>query len=92
MPVLTITEQTYNLLAEQAARRHVSIEEVVAAAVAQLRQPEAEQSGQPTWEERLRAFERLTQSIEAEAHRYPPGHRIDDSRESIYAERENAQL
>lgn len=92
MPVLTITEQTYSLLAEQAARRHVSIEEIVATAVAQLRQPETAPPAQPTWEERLRAFERLTRRIEARADRYPLDFQLDDSRESIYAERENAQL
>jgi hypothetical protein len=87
MPVLNLPEQTFQWLVEQAAARNVSVEEVVVSAVAQL--PAAETS---TPEERLRAFERLTRRIESRADRYPPGHTIDDSRESIYAERENAQL
>lgn len=92
MPVLTIPEQTFQWLLEQAALRNVSIEDVVVSAVARLPHSEVPLPDGVTPEERLRAFERLTQSIEAEAHRYPPGHRVDDSRESIYAERENAQL
>jgi antitoxin (DNA-binding transcriptional repressor) of toxin-antitoxin stability system len=36
----------------------------------------------------LRAFQELTTLVRSRADRYPPGHIIDDSRESIYRDRE----
>lgn len=92
MPVLNLPEQTFRWLVEQAAARNVSVEEVVVSAVAQLPAADAPAPDGSTPEERLRAFERLTRRIEGRADRYPPGHTLDDSREGIYAERENAQL
>lgn len=39
-------------------------------------------------DDHLRAFQKLTTLVRSRADRYPPGHVIDDSRESIYRDRE----
>jgi hypothetical protein len=46
----------------------------------------------PSPADRKRAFEELTKLAQSHAHRYPAGHVIDDDRESVYREREDAQL
>ncbi len=45
-----------------------------------------------TPEQRRQAWEKMQVLIQSLAHRLPPGHVVDDSRESIYKEREDAQL
>ena len=92
MPVLTLPEQTYQRLVERAAFHHVSVEEYVSFSIAGVPRSETLAAETPTPEERLAAFERWTTQIESRADRYPAGHVLDDSRESIYAERENAEL
>ena len=45
-----------------------------------------------TEEERRAAFEEWMRVVESRADRYPPGFVLDDSRESMYRERLDAQL
>lgn len=45
-------------------------------------------SQEPTDEERDRAFERLAELAASLVDRLPPGHVVDDSRETIYGDRE----
>ena len=92
MPTVALSEQTFRLLSEQASKRNTSIENVIASALTRYAESEPLPSAESTIEDRLRAFERWTRRIESRADRYPPGHVLDDSRENIYIERENAQL
>ena len=45
-----------------------------------------------TGEEWRREFEALRQEIRTRASRYPVGHVLDDSRDTLYSEREDSQL
>ena len=92
MPTVALSEQTFRLLSEQALKRNTSVENVIASAVARYSESEPLPVAESTIEDRLRAFEQWTAEIEGRAHRYPPDHVLDDSRERIYIERENAQL
>jgi hypothetical protein len=94
MPTVNIPEETYRRLAEKAAALNISVEELVAPVLHQIawsEQPNGAHSPS-TLRDRQQAFEELTNLIQSRAHRYPPGHRVDDDRESIYREREDAQL
>lgn len=57
--------------------------------VAELRPPSPEELNR---EDRLKALAGLTAYIRSLPRDYPPGHFVDDSRESIYRQREDAQL
>jgi hypothetical protein len=92
MPTVALSDQTFRLLSEQALKRNTSIENVIASALTRYSESEPLPVAEPTIEDRLRAFEAWTKSIESRAERYPPGHVIHDSRESIYEEREKAHL
>jgi len=92
VPVIHIPEDAYQNLVERAAVQNVSVEEYVVSTVARLASGGPSPEREPTPAERFAAFERWTQWIEERADRSPPGHVVDDSRESIYGERENDQL
>ena len=48
----------------------------------------SEQRDSRTADDHLQAFQELTSLVRSHADRYPPGHVIDDSRDSIYRGRE----
>ena len=78
MPQFTIPEETFSRLAERAAALNLTVEQLVLPVLDQVA-PRT-----PSADERKRAFEELTRFIRSRADRYPPGHVLDDSRESIY--------
>jgi hypothetical protein len=95
MPHITIPEETFQRLSARAAALDISVEELIQPVLERLAE-----SGtsvlQPTvpligdaWHAELEAWKR---DAESRADRYPPGFVPDDSRETIYREREDAQL
>ncbi len=95
MPQLTIPEETFQQLAAKAAALDISVDELVMPALAQLAGAEAPEP-EPllpltgdAWHAELDAWKR---DAESRADRYPAGFVLDDSREAIYREREDAQL
>lgn len=96
MPSLNIPEDTFRQLAVRARALNISVEDLVRPVLEQLTKngSRAPASGgqAPTLADRKLAFEEWTKHVESRADRYPPGHVLDDSRESIYREREDKQL
>ena len=95
MPQITIPEDTYRRLAARAAALDVSVDDLVQPALARLAElgssapePLLPLTG-AAWQAELEAWKRDAQS---RADRYPPGFILDDSRETLYREREDAQL
>jgi hypothetical protein len=95
MPHVTVPEDTFRRLAERAAALNISVDDLVKPALDRLAE-----AGPPTaepplpltgdaWRAELEAWKR---DAESRAGRYPPGFVLDDSRETIYREREDAQL
>ena len=82
MPNVTIPEDTFRRLAERAAAINISVDDLVKPALDRLAE-----AGTTTAE--LEAWKR---DAESRAGRYPPGFVLDDSRETIYREREDAQV
>ncbi|MBY0513897.1 MAG: hypothetical protein K2P78_08300 [Gemmataceae bacterium] len=89
MATITIPDVTYQRLAELAANHKISVADYVTMTVFGTYPPPVRL---PTREERLAALAEVRRQAEATADRYPPGFQVDDSRESIYREREDAQL
>ena len=79
MPTINVPESTYARLKVWAAVHNQTVEEVVTPVLDQL-VPEGP-AADGDW---LKAFDELTELIQSRADRYPPGFRVDDSRESIY--------
>jgi hypothetical protein len=92
MPSVNIPEDIFRRLTEMAAALHVSVEELVRPTLEELVQDGAHVQMPLTGETWTREFEAWTKEIEGRAGRYPPGFRVDDSRETIYGEREGRQL
>jgi hypothetical protein len=92
MPSVNIPEDTFRRLAEKAAALHVSVEDLIRPALEELANNGAQGPLPLTGEAWKRAFEAWTKEIESRAGRYPPGFRVDDSRETSYGEREDRQL
>ena len=95
MPTLNIPEDTFRRLAARAATLNITVEEMVALALEQLarngspgQMPSIPLTGE-AWKRELEAWK---QDAERRANRYPPGHVLDDSRETIYGEREDSQF
>jgi hypothetical protein len=86
MATITVPDATFDRLARQAAAIGVTVEQLVLPVLDQIAPPA------PTPEERKRAFAEWLKRIEGRADRYPPGFRVDDDRESLSKEREDAQL
>jgi hypothetical protein len=95
MPHLTIPEDTFRRLTAKAAALNISLDDLVQPALDRLAE-----SGTSTlepllpltgdaWRAELNAWKR---DAESRAARYPPGFVLDDSRETIYREREDTQL
>ncbi len=95
MPHLTVPEETFRRLAARAAALNISVDDLVQPALDRLAEtdPSAPEPSLPltgdAWRAELDAWKR---DAEARAGRYPPGFVLDDSRETLYREREDAQL
>jgi hypothetical protein len=95
MPSITVPEDTFRRLAERAAANNVSVDDLVTSALDRLAEAGTPAPEPPppltgdAWQAELAAWKR---DAESRAGRYPPGFVLDDSRETIYREREDAQL
>jgi hypothetical protein len=95
MPNVSVPEDTFRRLSERAAALNISVDELVMPALDRL--AEAGTSSPKSllpltgdaWRTELEAWKR---DAEIRAERYPPGFVLNDSRESIYGEREDTQL
>ncbi len=95
MPNITVPEDTFRQLSERAAALNISVDDLVKPFLKQLAEigmssPKAlpPLSGD-AWRAEIEAWKR---DAESRAGRYPPGFVLDDRRETIYADREDAQL
>ncbi len=95
MPDLTVPEDTFRRLAARAASLNISVEDLVqpvldrlAATGSLLPAPLPPLTGD-AWRAELDAWKR---DAESRAGRYPPDFVVDDNRETLYREREDAQL
>ena len=95
MPHLTVPEETFQRLAAKAAALNISVDDLVRPALDRLAESGTSASEPPwpltggAWDAELDAWKR---DAEDRAGRYPRGFVLDDSRETIYREREDAQL
>jgi hypothetical protein len=95
MAQVTVSEDTFRRLAERAAALHISVDELVRPVLDRLAETGTLPAEQPVpltgdiWRDELEAWKRDAKS---RAGRYPPGFALDDSRETIYREREDAQF
>ena len=92
---VTVPEETFQRLAAKAAALNISVDDLVKPALDQLAETDAS-APEPTlpltgdaWHAELDAWKR---DAESRASRYPRGFVLDDSRETIYREREDAQF
>jgi hypothetical protein len=95
MPQLSVSEDTFRRLVARAASLQISVDDLVQPALEWLAEtgaaapePQVPLSGD-AWQAELDAWKR---DAESRAGRYPSGFDLDDSRETIYREREDAQL
>ncbi len=86
MPTLSIPSPTFERLAERAAALNITVEELVTPVLNQLAEiaPESHPSLPLSADERQRQFDAWMCEVQSRAGRYPPGFKVDDSRESIY--------
>ena len=93
MPYLTVPEKTFRRLAARAAALNISVDDLVKPALDWLAETVTPEPSPPltgdAWLAELEAWKR---DAESRAGRYPPGFVLDDSRETLYREREDAQL
>jgi hypothetical protein len=95
MPNLNISEDTFRELRARADALGISVDDLVRPAldrIAQTAMPAPEPPlplGGDAWRAELEAWKR---DAKTRAKRYPPSFVLDDSREAIYREREDAQL
>jgi hypothetical protein len=95
MPQITVPEETFRRLAAKAAAQNISVDDLVKPALDQLVDSCTSATAPPlpltgdAWRAELDAWKR---DAESRAGRYGQGFVLDDSRETIYRERENAQL
>ena len=95
MASVTVSEDTFRRLAAQAAALNVSVDDLVQPALDRLAEtgasalePSLPLTGD-AWQLELESWKR---DATTRAERYPAGFVLDDSRETIYREREDAQL
>ncbi len=95
MPSINLLEDTFRRLAERAAANNISVDDFVTSVLDRLAEVGRSAPEPPipligdAWQAELEAWKR---DAESRAGRYPPGFVLDDSRETIYREREDAQL
>ena len=94
MPQVTVPEDTFRRLAAEAAACNISVDDLVKPALDRLAEtgPAPEPSLPLTGDAWFAELEAWKQDAESRAVRYPPGFVLDDSRETLYREREDAQL
>ena len=96
MPQVNVPEETFRRLSEHAASLNISVDDFALPALRRLvDETDASLSKTPlplTGEAWQAALEEWHQAAEKRAERYPPGFVLDDSRETMYREREDAQL
>ena len=96
MPQVTVPEETFRRLSERAAALNVSVDSFILPALERLiHEPEASRSDTQlplTGDAWQKEFEAWRRDAENRAGRYPPGFVLDDSRETMYREREDRQL
>jgi hypothetical protein len=89
MPHLTVPEDTFQRLAAKAAALNLSVDELVQPTLDQLAEPDtAPPLTGEAWQAELNAWKR---EAESRSDRYPASFVLDDSRETIYREREDTQ-
>ncbi len=81
MATLTIDNEIYERLFKKAEERQTSVDALVTPVLEQLAQ------NSPSVEERNRAFAEWIEMSKKHSATLPPGHLVDDSRESIYGNR-----
>jgi len=95
MPSVTVPEDTFRRRSERAAALNLSVDEFVKPALDRLAETGtfAPETLLPltgdAWQAEPEAWKR---DAESRAERYPPGFVLDDSRETLYREREDTQL
>ena len=96
MPQVSVPEETFRLLSERAAALNVSVDSLILPALERLiHKPSADPSEATlplTGDAWRKEFEAWRRDAENRAGRYPPGFVLDDSRETMYREREDRQL
>jgi hypothetical protein len=95
MAHLTIPEDIFERLAERAAALYISVDDLVRPVLARLAETGTAPSELPpplTGDAWRAEFEAWKRDAKSRAGRYPPGFILDDSRETIYRERLDAQL
>ena len=95
MPTIMIPEETYRRLSERAAALNTSVDDLVKPALDQLAEKPSvalEPSLPLTDDAWLAELEAWKQEALSRAGRYPQGFVLNASRETIYREREDAQL
>lgn len=83
MPTITVSDDTYRLLAERAAAQGITVE-LLAAPVLERLAGKAGTNGQPPTADWQGKFEALNALILSRTNRYPPGFQADASRDAIY--------
>lgn len=89
MATVTIPDAVYHRLNDRASALSLSVEQLLSR---MLEQTISSNSQPLQGEEWKREFDQWMSDIESRKHRYPPGFVVDDSRDSIYGERINAQI
>ena len=96
MPQITVPEDVFRRLSELAASLNIPVDAFALPALRRLvDETDAARLETPlplTGEAWQAAMEEWRRAAASRAHRYPPGFVLDDSRETIYREREDAQL
>ena len=97
MPNVAVSDDTYRELCELAAATNVSVEEFIGTALGWVANHRVALFPKPippplTGEARRAVLDAWERDAEARSKNYPPGFVLDDSRETMYREREDAQL
>jgi hypothetical protein len=95
MPQIMVPEETFRRLSARATALNISVDKLVQPLLERLAESgtaSLEPSAPLTGDARRAELEAWKRDAESRAERYPPGFVLDDSRETIYREREDAQL
>jgi hypothetical protein len=86
---LNLSDETFRRLHQQALKLNVSVEELIMPWLDKVAMEGTIPLTGAAWQRQLQAWKDRALAREG---RYPEGFQVDDSRESIYREREDAQL
>jgi hypothetical protein len=84
MPSVIISDEVFQRLAQQAATRNVTVEQLIAPLLELAAKSNGIQPPAPAFEDWKKGFDAWMADVQDRARRYPPGFVLDDSRESIY--------